>query len=40
MFGKIVSEVLVDLLIDWGVEYIYGMFGDFINFIIEVLRKK
>ena len=33
------SEALVDLLIDWGVEHIYGMPGDSINSIIEALRK-
>ena len=25
MFGKTAGEALVDLLIDWGVEHIYGM---------------
>ena len=39
MFGKTASEALVDLLIDWGVEHIYGMPGDSINSIIEALRK-
>ena len=33
------GEALVDLLIDWGVEHIYGMPGDSINSIIEALRK-
>lgn len=40
MFGKTAGEALVDLLIDWGVEHIYGMPGDSINSIIEALRKK
>ncbi len=39
MFGKTAGEALVDLLIDWGVEHIYGMPGDSINSIIEALRK-
>ncbi|TKI90015.1 pyruvate oxidase, partial [Bacillus cereus] len=37
---KTAGEALVDLLIDWGVEHIYGMPGDSINSIIEALRKK
>lgn len=40
MFAKTAGEALVDLLIDWGVEHIYGMPGDSINSIIEALRKK
>lgn len=39
MFGKNAGEALVDLLIEWGVDHIYGMPGDSINSIIEALRK-
>ncbi|SEN66825.1 pyruvate oxidase [Lihuaxuella thermophila] len=39
MFGKTAGEVLIDLLIEWGVDHIYGMPGDSINSIIEPLRK-
>src|SRR5687767_1021394 len=34
------SDVLVQSLIDWGVDTIFGMPGDGINGIIEALRKK
>jgi pyruvate dehydrogenase (quinone) len=34
------SDVLVDTLIDWGVDTIFGMPGDGINGIIEALRVK
>lgn len=39
MFRKKAGEVLVDLLIEWGVDHIYGMPGDSINSLIEPLRK-
>ncbi|MFC4766586.1 pyruvate oxidase [Effusibacillus consociatus] len=39
MFRKTAGEVLIDLLIEWGVDHIYGMPGDSINSIIEPLRK-
>lgn len=39
MFGKTAGEVLIELLIDWGIDHIYGMPGDSINSIIEPLRK-
>lgn len=39
MFGKKAGEVLVEQLIEWGVEHIYGMPGDSINSLIEPLRK-
>lgn len=39
MFRKKAGEVLVDLLVEWGVDHIYGMPGDSINSIIEPLRK-
>ena len=34
------SDVLVDTLIDWGVEVIFGLPGDGINGIMESLRQK
>ncbi|MCF6093022.1 pyruvate oxidase [Microaerobacter geothermalis] len=40
MFGKTAGETLVDLLIQWGVDHIYGMPGDSINSLIEPLRKR
>ncbi len=39
MFRKTAGEVLMELLIEWGVDHIYGMPGDSINSIIEPLRK-
>ncbi|MBM7645757.1 pyruvate oxidase [Scopulibacillus daqui] len=39
MFRKKAGEVLIDLLIQWGVDHIYGMPGDSINSIVEPLRK-
>ncbi|SFJ13910.1 pyruvate oxidase [Thermoflavimicrobium dichotomicum] len=39
MFGKTAGETLVDLLVEWGVDHVYGMPGDSINSIIEALRK-
>lgn len=39
MFRKTAGEVLVELLIEWGVDHIYGMPGDSINSVIEPLRK-
>ena len=40
MFKQNAGEKLIDLLIEWGVDHIYGMPGDSINSIIEPLRKK
>src|SRR6202035_271198 len=34
------SEVLIDSLIDWGVEVIFGLPGDGINGIMEALRTR
>ena len=34
------SDVLVDTLIDWGIDTIFGIPGDGINGIIEALRQK
>jgi pyruvate oxidase len=39
MFKRTAGEKLVELLIEWGVDHIYGMPGDSINSIIEPLRK-
>jgi pyruvate dehydrogenase (quinone) len=36
---KTTSDVIVDTLLDWGVDTIFGMPGDGINGIIEALRK-
>ena len=34
------SDVLVDTLIDWGVEHVFGLPGDGINGVIEALRTR
>ncbi|HWR14305.1 MAG TPA: thiamine pyrophosphate-dependent enzyme [Terriglobales bacterium] len=34
------SDVLIETLIDWGVEYVFGLPGDGINGIIEALRTR
>ncbi|HET7872621.1 MAG TPA: thiamine pyrophosphate-binding protein, partial [Terriglobales bacterium] len=34
------SDVLVEKLIDWGVEFVFGLPGDGINGIMEALRQK
>lgn len=39
MFKPTAGEKLVELLLEWGVDHIYGMPGDSINSIIEPLRK-
>jgi pyruvate oxidase len=39
MFKKTAGEKLIELLMEWGVDHIYGMPGDSINSIIEPLRK-
>lgn len=39
MFENKVSEEMVDLLSEWGVDHIYGLPGDSINHLIEQLRK-
>jgi pyruvate oxidase len=39
MFKQTAGEKLVEQLIEWGVDHIYGMPGDSINSIIEPLRK-
>ncbi|MBN6186504.1 pyruvate oxidase [Aneurinibacillus sp. BA2021] len=40
VFRKKGADVLVDLLIEWGVDHVYGMPGDSINGIIEALRQQ
>ena len=37
--SKIASEVLVERLVDWGVDTIFGLPGDGINGIMEGLRR-
>ncbi|OYD06883.1 pyruvate oxidase [Paludifilum halophilum] len=39
MKGKSAGEALMDILVDWGVEYVFGMPGDSINSLMEPLRK-
>src|SRR5690606_41178717 len=36
--GKTAADIMVESLIDWGVEVIFGMPGDGINGIMESLR--
>src|SRR4051812_40224433 len=38
--GTTASDILIDTLLDWDVEVIFGLPGDGINGIIESLRKK
>ena len=38
--AKTAAELLIDRLIDWGVEVIFGLPGDGINGIIEALRQR
>jgi pyruvate dehydrogenase (quinone)/pyruvate oxidase len=40
MAARTASDVLVDTLIDWGVDTIFGIPGDGINGVIEALRKQ
>jgi pyruvate dehydrogenase (quinone)/pyruvate oxidase len=37
--AKIAAETLVERLIDWGVDTVYGLPGDGINGIMEALRR-
>ena len=37
---KTAADVMVETLIDWGVEFVFGLPGDGINGIMESLRKK
>jgi len=39
MLKQTAGEKLIELLVEWGVDHIYGMPGDSINSIIEPLRK-
>ena len=34
------SDLLMDILIDWGVEVVFGLPGDGINGLMEALRKR
>src|SRR5579862_3548531 len=38
--ARTTADVLVDTLIDWGVEVIFGLPGDGINGVMEALRKR
>src|ERR671916_1990021 len=38
--GKTAAELLVERLIDWGVDTVFGLPGDGINGIMEALRKR
>src|ERR687884_570740 len=38
--AKTVGEILVDRLIDWGVDTIFGLPGDGINGVFEALRER
>ncbi|WP_082234327.1 pyruvate oxidase [Halobacillus massiliensis] len=40
MSEKRTGQILIDLLIDWGVDHIYGLPGDSINEFVEDLRKR
>jgi pyruvate dehydrogenase (quinone)/pyruvate oxidase len=40
MAARTASDVLVDTLVDWGVDTIFGIPGDGINGVIEALRKQ
>jgi pyruvate dehydrogenase (quinone) len=40
MAKKTAADVLVDILVDWGVEVVFGLPGDGINGIMEALRKR
>jgi thiamine pyrophosphate-dependent acetolactate synthase large subunit-like protein len=38
--GKTAAAVMVDALVDWGVEVVFGLPGDGINGIMEALRQR
>lgn len=40
MFRKKAGDAMMDMLIEWGVDHIYGMPGDSINSLIESIRKR
>ncbi|MED1204548.1 pyruvate oxidase [Heyndrickxia acidicola] len=40
MFEKRTGEILTNLLLQWGVDHIYGLPGDSINELVDDLRKK
>ncbi|MBD1382518.1 pyruvate oxidase [Metabacillus arenae] len=39
MFRTTAGDLMMELLIDWGVDHVYGMPGDSINTLIESIRK-
>lgn len=39
MFKKSAGDVMMEMLIDWGVDHVYGMPGDSINSLVESMRK-
>ena len=38
--GRNASEIVVDTLIAWGVDTVFGMAGDGINGVVEALRTR
>ena len=38
--AKTAADVLVEVLLEWGVEVVFGLPGDGINGIMEALRKQ
>lgn len=34
------ADVLIETLVDWGVEYVFGLPGDGIKGVMEALRKR
>ncbi|MFN8513498.1 MAG: thiamine pyrophosphate-binding protein [Thermomicrobiales bacterium] len=40
MMGKTAAAVMIDALVDWGVEVVFGLPGDGINGIMEALRQR
>jgi pyruvate dehydrogenase (quinone)/pyruvate oxidase len=40
MAKQTAADILVDILVDWGVEFVFGLPGDGINGIMEALRKR
>src|SRR6059036_2856712 len=40
LMAKTTADVLVERLIDWGVDVVFGLPGDGINGIMEALRKR
>ncbi|WP_173916620.1 pyruvate oxidase [Halobacillus sp. Marseille-Q1614] len=40
MSDKRTGQILIDLLINWGVDHVYGLPGDSVNELVEDLRKR